>query len=78
MHGQPTKTTTFTYTPLGIIQSPYQDLSSMPIQPTGARGVRGTVEMFPKYRDGLRDLNGFSRIILIFAFHKSTEYTLVV
>ena len=78
MHGQPTQTTTFTYTPIGTIHSPYEDLSGMPIQPTGARGVRGTIDIFPKYRDGLRDLDGFSRIILIFAFHKSTGYRLVV
>jgi tRNA-Thr(GGU) m(6)t(6)A37 methyltransferase TsaA len=78
MHGQPTQTTTFTYTPIGIIHSPYEDLSGMPIQPTGARGVRGTIDIFPEYRDGLCDLDGFSRIILIFVFHKSTEYTLVV
>ena len=78
MHGQPIQTTTFTYTPIGTIHSPYEDLSGMPIQPTGARGVRGTIDIFPEYRDGLCDLDGFSRIILIFVFHKSTEYTLVV
>ena len=78
MHGQPTQTTTFTYTPIGTINSPYEDLSGMPIQPTGARGVRSTIDIFPEYRDGLRDLAGFSRIILVFAFHKSTEYKLVV
>jgi len=78
MHGQPTQTTTFTYTPIGTIHSPYEDLSGMPIQPTGARGVLGTIDIFPEYRDGLRDLDGFSRIILIFAFHKSTGYRLVV
>jgi len=78
MHGQPTKKTPFTYTPIGTIHSQYQDLSGMPIQPNGARGVRGTVEIFPEYRDGLHDLDGFSRIILVFAFHKSTGYTLVV
>ena len=78
MHGQPIQTTTFTYTPIGTIHSPYEDLSGMPIQPTGARGVRGTIDIFSEYRDGLRDLDGFSRIILLFAFHKNTKYTLFV
>ena len=78
MHGQPTQMTTFTYTPIGTIHSPYEELSGMPIQPSGARGVRGTIDIFPEYYNGLRDLDGFSRIILIFVFHKSTEYTLVV
>jgi len=78
MHGQPEKTTTIAYASIGTIHSPYKELTGMPIQPNGARGVRGSVEIFPAYRDGIRDLEGFSRIILIFAFHKSTGYNLIV
>ena len=35
-----------TYFPIGTIRSPFTDISGMPIQPTGARAVRGTVEIF--------------------------------
>jgi len=78
MQGQSGCGMNFTYSPIGIIHSPYKDISGMPIQPNGARGVRGTIAIFPEYRDGLRDLDGFSRIILIFAFHRSSDYALVV
>jgi tRNA-Thr(GGU) m(6)t(6)A37 methyltransferase TsaA len=67
-----------TYTPIGTIQSPFTDISGMPIQPAGAQGVRGTVVIFGEYAEGLSDLNGFSRIILIYAFHKCASRQLTV
>jgi len=50
----------------------------MPIQPSGARGVRGTVEIESEFVPGLRDLEGFSDIILIYHFHLSKGYSLEV
>ena len=50
----------------------------MPIQPPGAAGVRGTIVIDEKFRGGLRDLDGFSRIILIYAFHRSQGYGLEI
>jgi len=47
----------------------------MPIQPTGARGVAGTVELLPEYREGLADLDGFSHIYLLYHFHRSQPFT---
>jgi len=65
-------------TPVGIIHSPFTELSGMPIQPVGARGVQGTVEIFREYAEGVTDLDGFSRVILIYAFHKCTSCQLTV
>ena len=50
----------------------------MPIQPAGAHGVKGTVEIFPEFSDGLQDIEGFSHIILIFHFNKSESFKLKV
>lgn len=50
----------------------------MPIQPTGAIGVQGKIVMMPKYVEGLTDLEGFSHIILLYLFHKSNEFKLLV
>ena len=50
----------------------------MPIQPAGAAGVQGTVEVFEQYRPGLKDLDGFSHIILLFHFHRSDSFKLEV
>lgn len=58
-----------TYRIIGIIHSPFKEPKGVPIQPTAARGVRGTVEVFPEYAPGLKDIEGFSHIILIYHFH---------
>ncbi len=70
--------TKITYTPIGIIHSPHHCIDDMPIQPCGATGVRGTVEIFEKWVPGLKDLKGFSHIFLIYHFHKSEKTALQV
>ncbi len=67
-----------TYTSIGTIHSPFTEPAGMPIQPAGAAGVRGTIDIDEKFRDGLLDLCGFSRIILLYHFHRSEGYTLDV
>jgi tRNA-Thr(GGU) m(6)t(6)A37 methyltransferase TsaA len=68
----------FVANPIGVIHTPFTDLEGMPIQPAGAAGVKGTVEVFEKYRPGLKDLEGFSHIILIYHFHGSSGFELQV
>ncbi len=46
----------------------------MPVQPCGAEGIRGTVEVFPEYAAGLKDIEGFSRIFLIYYFHRCSGW----
>lgn len=64
--------------PIGTIHSPFTEARGMPIQPSGAAGVTGTVEVLPAYREGLADLDGFSHIILIYHFHRSESFKLKV
>jgi tRNA-Thr(GGU) m(6)t(6)A37 methyltransferase TsaA len=64
--------------PIGVIHTPFTELGGMPIQPAGAAGVRGTVEVFEEYRAGLKDLDGFSHIVLLYVFHQSEGYELQV
>ncbi|MDJ0666427.1 MAG: tRNA (N6-threonylcarbamoyladenosine(37)-N6)-methyltransferase TrmO [Desulfobacterales bacterium] len=66
------------YQPIGIISSPYRTRAGMPIQAAGARGIRGTIKIFPEFGDGLKDLGGFSHIILLYHFHRTQEKALVV
>lgn len=66
------------FVPIGIIHSPFNDITGMPIQPNGARGIRGTVEIFEEFKEGLTDIGGFSRVILIYAFHRSPSCQLTV
>ncbi len=66
------------YSPIGTIHSPFKSVEGMPIQPVGACGVKGTIEIEKEYGDGLSDLNGFSHLILIYNFHLSNGYSLKV
>ena len=50
----------------------------MPIQPAGAAGVKGTVEVFEDFHPGIKDLDGFSHIILLYHFHRSHSFKLQV
>ena len=63
--------------PIGIIHSPFTEKHNTPIQPSRST-ARGTVEVYPEFADGLRDLEGFSHIILIYYFHQSSGYALSV
>jgi tRNA-Thr(GGU) m(6)t(6)A37 methyltransferase TsaA len=64
--------------PIGIIHTPFTELKGMPIQPAGAAGVLGTVEVFEEFRPGLADLEGFSHIVLLYHFHRSSGFDLTV
>jgi tRNA-Thr(GGU) m(6)t(6)A37 methyltransferase TsaA len=57
------------YHPIGIIHTPFTDLREMPIQPSGATAEPGTAEVFPEFADGLKDLDSFSHVILIYHLH---------
>ncbi|MEJ2313880.1 MAG: TrmO family methyltransferase, partial [Nitrospirota bacterium] len=69
--------TEFRYKPIGVIHSPFKEPEGTPIQPAGAGGIGGKVEVFPQYAEGLKDLEGFSHIILIYHFHLAKEPALI-
>jgi tRNA (adenine37-N6)-methyltransferase len=66
------------FQPIGIIHSPFKELKGMPIQPRSAKGNKGQIEIYKEYQDGLKDLEGFSHIILIYHLHKSDHFNLQV
>ncbi len=68
----------FRYRPIGRVHSPFTHVKGMPIQPSGARGIRGTVIVLPEYAPGLKDLDGFSNIILLYHFHAAEGSDLIV
>ncbi len=69
---------TIQYRPIGIIRTPFKTPDGTPIQPQGATGVDGIVEVFPEYVEGLKDLQGFSHIYLIYHFHLAKPFSLQV
>ena len=66
------------FIPIGIIHSPFIEIEGMPIQPKGALGIRGSVEIYGEYGQGLTDLEGFSHLFLIYAFHRCLSFQLKV
>ena len=66
------------FKPIGTIHTPFTKQEGMPIQPSRAKGARGTVEVLPEYSTGLADLEGFSHIFLLYHFHRSTGHRLKV
>jgi len=66
------------FEPIGTVHSPYRRTEDMPIQASAARGIRGTVEVFPRYAEGLKDLDGFSHVILLYHFHEAAASKLLV
>ena len=66
------------YRPIGVVHSPFTEPKGTPIQPTGARDVEGTVDLFPEYAAGLKDIEGFSHIILLYHFHLAKGVSLEV
>jgi len=63
---------------IGMVHSPFTELKDMPIQPSGASGVEGTLIIHPEYTKGLCDLAGFSHIYLLYFFHRVKEFQLKV
>jgi tRNA-Thr(GGU) m(6)t(6)A37 methyltransferase TsaA len=64
--------------PIGVIHSPFKEPKGTPVQTTRGEGVCGTVEIFSEYAEGLRDLEGFSQVFLIYLFHLVEETRLKV
>jgi len=64
-------------TPIGIIHSPFNTREKTPIQPFRSNKI-GRVEVYKEFAAGLQDIAGFSHIILIYRFHKSRGYRLLV
>lgn len=63
---------------IGTIYTPFKLKEEMPIQSKGAEGIKGTIKLKKKFTKGLKDLNGFSHIYLIYHLHKSINYSLLV
>jgi tRNA-Thr(GGU) m(6)t(6)A37 methyltransferase TsaA len=66
------------FRPIGKIISPFRSIKEMPIQPAGAKGIQGKVIIFPEFAEGLKDIDGFSHIILLYHFHRVKKLKLTV
>jgi tRNA (Thr-GGU) A37 N-methylase len=67
----------FIMKPIGVIHSPFTEKKQTPIQPTRSN-ASGFIEVFPEFAEGLQGLEGFSHLILLYVFHQSNGYNLLV
>jgi tRNA-Thr(GGU) m(6)t(6)A37 methyltransferase TsaA len=72
-----TKDNWVVYQPIGTIHTEFQDKKETPIQGVFAREAKGEVEVWPKYVKGLRDIEKFSHLILIYHFHRADGFSLI-
>lgn len=61
--------------PIGIIHSPYKTRAEAP--PQGKSDVL-EIEIFEEYEEGLKDIETFSHIHVIYWMHKSKGYSLLI
>ncbi len=67
-----------TYQPIGMVHTPHKTPQGAPIQPTGARGAVGRAVLKPELAPGLKDLAGFSHVILLYHCHLAGQANLEV
>lgn len=67
-----------TFKPIGVIHSEHIQEGKTPAQPVYAETCMGLAEIFPEYAGGLKDIEGFSHIYLIYHLHQAAPSKLVV
>lgn len=64
--------------PIGMIHTPFKQAEGTPVQGAAGQGAEGDVELLPDLIQGLRDLEGFDRLWLIYLLDRASEAQLVV
>jgi tRNA-Thr(GGU) m(6)t(6)A37 methyltransferase TsaA len=65
------------YRPIGVIHTEFKDKQEAPIQGVFGKEAKGVVEVFPEFAAGLKDIEHFSHLILIYHFHHADGYVLI-
>lgn len=66
------------YSPIGVIHTPFSEPKGTPVQSVAAKDILGTVEIYSDYVEGLKDIGGFSHLILVYHFHLVKQSGLLV
>jgi tRNA-Thr(GGU) m(6)t(6)A37 methyltransferase TsaA len=67
-----------TLKPIGIIHSPFKNIGEAPAQPKLSNNAIGEIVINKEFSNGLKDLNGFSHIMIVTYLHKSHTYNLLI
>lgn len=69
--------TLFTMQPIGRVRSPYTETAQIPKGLDARHDVDGILEILPDLEVGLRDIEGFSHLFVIWVFHRGEGYDLL-
>ena len=58
------------YRPIGVIHTSFREPAGTPVQTTSSVGSAGHIDLDPAFAPGLRDLDGFSHLILLYHLHR--------
>ncbi|MGA2263550.1 MAG: tRNA (N6-threonylcarbamoyladenosine(37)-N6)-methyltransferase TrmO [Acidobacteriota bacterium] len=63
--------------PIGYIHSPHREVAQIPKGLGAQHTAEGVLEVLPVFEAGLKDIEGFSHLIVIWVFHQSAGYDLI-
>lgn len=72
--GRPKK---ITLQPIGVVHSPYKSRNETPRQGILKPEIEATIELYPPYEKGLKDIEKLSHLIVLYYFHKSKKHSLL-
>lgn len=63
--------------PIGFVRSPYSDKAQIPKGPCAEHTAEGDLEVLAEFEAGLQDIDGFSHLFVIWAFHRAEGFDLL-
>jgi tRNA (adenine37-N6)-methyltransferase len=66
-----------TFRPIGFARTPYQDTKQIPKGFGAKHDAEGVFEIAPEFEAGLKDIDGFSHLFVIWLFDRSEGFELV-
>ncbi len=63
--------------PVGYVRSPFSDTAQIPKGLGAEHTAEGILEILPDFEEGLRDIEGFSHLYVLWVFHRSEGYDLI-
>jgi tRNA (adenine37-N6)-methyltransferase len=71
----------FRFRAIGVVRSPFRSPEEIPVErnanPEGFDDIAGSIELEPELTGGLKDIDGFSHLIVLFVFHRAGEAKLL-
>jgi len=67
----------FTPQPIGYIRSPYTETSAIPKGLGAKHDAEGMLDILPQFQSGLKDVEGFSHLFVLWIFDRAEGFDLV-